>query len=73
MATVSTSATQAASDAKRAQDDVANLRTVMETADVRRFADELQRIRVQLDETRAQLARLNAEVERLTNTTPTLR
>jgi deoxycytidine triphosphate deaminase len=65
IATVSTNATQAATDAKRAQDDVKDLKTQVEAADTRRSVDEFQRIRTQLEEARAQLAVLNAEVRRL--------
>jgi deoxycytidine triphosphate deaminase len=66
-ATVSVTATQAASDAKRLQDDFKDLKVQFDSADGKRSADELQRIRNQLDETRGQIQALRAQTERLSD------
>ena len=65
IANVSSRATEAASDAKRTQDDVKALRTQIDAADIRRAADEVQRIRAQLDDARAQIETLKAEMRDL--------
>jgi deoxycytidine triphosphate deaminase len=63
--TVSTNATQASADARRALDDIKDLRMKVETTDTRRSVDELARLQTQLDETRAKVETLNSEVRRL--------
>jgi deoxycytidine triphosphate deaminase len=65
--TVSVTATQAASDAKRLQDDLKDLKNQFDAADGKRSADELQRIRNQLDEARGQIQTLRAETQRLSD------
>jgi hypothetical protein len=68
---VSSRATQAAFEAKQAQDDAKGLRTQIEAADVRRSADELRQIHAQLDAARAQIETLKGEVQRLIDQTRT--
>jgi deoxycytidine triphosphate deaminase len=65
IASVSTSATQAAQEAKRAQEDVNGLKTLIEGAEARRSADELRLIRAELDEAKAHVETLRAQVQRL--------
>ena len=65
--TVSANATQASADAKRALDDIKDLRTKVEATDIRRSVDELARLQAQLGETRAQLELLKSEMRRLTD------
>ncbi len=65
IASVSTSATQAAQEAKRAQEDVNGLKAQIDSADARRSADDLRRVRAELDEARAQVEALKAQVQRL--------
>ena len=62
---VSHQARQAASDAKRAEDDTKVLRSEMEAANTSRTTDEFQRIQAQLDEARVQIDTLKAEMQRL--------
>ena len=64
-ATVTATVTQAATDAKRAQDDLKDLRTQWDAADPRRLSEELRRTRAQLEETRGELDKLTGEVKRL--------
>ena len=66
---VSGRATQAALDARRAQDDAKDLRAQIEAADVRRSADELRQIRAELDAARGQIETLKTEVQRLMDQT----
>jgi deoxycytidine triphosphate deaminase len=64
-ATVAGTASQAATEVKRAQDDVKDLKTQMETGDARRLAEEFQRIRTQLDQARGDIESLKLEIRRL--------
>lgn len=63
--TVSVAATQAGADAKRAQDDVKDLRTAIDAIGAKSSADEVQRLRTQLDETRVELQVLKREMDRM--------
>ena len=63
--TVSMNATQASADAKRALDDIKDLRMKVESANTRHSVDEFARLQAQLDETRSQVETLNAQVETL--------
>ncbi len=66
-ASVSVIATEANSIAKRVQDDFKTLRTQIDAADIRRSADELQQIRTQLEDAKAQIETLRADMRRLTD------
>jgi hypothetical protein len=65
ISTVSTNAIQASVDARRALEDIKDLRMKVETANTRSSADEFARLQTQLDETRSHLETLNAQVETL--------
>src|SRR5262249_44729546 len=65
--TVTATATQAGSDAKRAQDDIKDLRTQWDAIDPRRLSEELRRTKAQLEETRGELDKLTGEVKRLSD------
>ncbi|WGS19235.1 MULTISPECIES: hypothetical protein [unclassified Bradyrhizobium] len=62
---VSIAATQAASDAKRAQDDVKDLRTAVDAIGAKGSIDEVQRLRTQLEETQIELQVLRREMDRI--------
>lgn len=63
--TVSIAATQAGADAKRAQDDVKDLRTAVDAVGAKGSAEEVQRLRTQLEETRVELQVLRREMDRI--------
>lgn len=65
VAAVSINAAQAATEAKRAQEDVRDLKTQLEATGTRRLEDELQRAQTQLEDTKVQLEALKADVRRL--------
>lgn len=69
MENVSGRATQAALDARRAQDDAKDLRAQIEAADVRHSVDELRQIRAEFDAARVQIETLKTEVQRLMDRT----
>lgn len=62
---VSDQAGQALSDARRADDGTKALRSQVEAADLPHTADELQRLRAQLDDAKAQIEALKVEVRSL--------
>ncbi|MCK1619143.1 hypothetical protein IVA96_21640 [Bradyrhizobium sp. 159] len=62
--TVSVAATQAGADAKRAQDDVKDVRAAVDAMAARAPAEELQRLRAQLEETRVEVQVLRRELDR---------
>ena len=64
---ISTRATQAALDGKRAQDDAKELKDQVEAADIRHWADELRRVQAQLNDNRAEIEALKANLRRLTD------
>lgn len=66
-ATVSSNATQAASDAKHAQDGLKDLKVQVDAGDGKRSAEEIQKIRSQLDEATTQIQALRAETQRLSD------
>ncbi|WP_143271766.1 dCTP deaminase domain-containing protein [Bradyrhizobium mercantei] len=63
--TVSIAATQAGADAKRAQDDVKDLRTAVDAIGAKGPTEEVQRLRTQLEETRIELQVLRRELDRM--------
>ncbi|MGY3577820.1 deoxycytidine triphosphate deaminase [Bradyrhizobium sp. USDA 4504] len=63
--TVSVAATQAGADAKRAQDDVKDLRTAVDAISAKGSAEEVQRLRTQLEEARVELQVLRREIDRV--------
>jgi deoxycytidine triphosphate deaminase len=62
---VSVAATQAGADAKKAQDDVKDIRTAVDAIGAKGSAEEIQRLRTQLDETRLELQALRREMDRI--------
>ncbi|VIO69087.1 Deoxycytidine triphosphate deaminase [Bradyrhizobium ivorense] len=63
--TVSTAAMQAGTDAKKAQDDVKDIRNTVDANSVRISADEVRRLREQLDDTRVEVQVLRREMDRI--------
>ena len=63
---VSIAATQAASDAKKAQGDVKELKTQVETSDAKRSSDDVQRLRTQVDQARSEINSMRSDIRQLT-------
>ncbi|MGY3506753.1 dCTP deaminase domain-containing protein [Bradyrhizobium sp. USDA 4471] len=62
---VSAVATQAGADAKKAQDDIKDLRTTVDAIGAKGTTEELQRVRSQLEDTRVEVQVLRREIDRL--------
>jgi deoxycytidine triphosphate deaminase len=63
---VGTAATQAASDAKSAQENIQQLKRQVEASEAKRSSDEIQRINAQLDQAHAEIESLRSEFHQLT-------